>query len=517
MDNNVTLETRQQNLVTYEVTNDNVFNIFNLPQENLKFCEYRANKDSDGNTTSHLLILELLDEEYCCPVCKCSVHKHAKVTRIFRHISIDDKPIVIEMHLNRYKCKSCDKTFTPSTPLQHGKKRITNVLSNSILTRHCTTNNLTLKSTALSLGVSEYYVRTSVYGYCDGNFIDTSALDSSNEQDVCHFKTPSKVITHIYVDEIATHNRNYITLVYDAITHELLYWVLKNNKDAIQSFINWAGISLSPQVYVACDMNAPFFSAFKELLPECTITFDRFHHMSNIVDDLKIVYMQLAKDLPEDSPVKPLFFEKDKPALRLLFQREPNLKDKRDIKTLRKILNSSDFIKSIYEFYQSIIAFYDQAEQNEDEVDFTKNLLAICKNPLEVESLSPTFAHYKKNKQIYTKCGCEFLLHSSACIVENTKEKAIETNSEASLNESKKEGKHYSAISRMIRRIVTKLAPIASFAKTQLTTGPIEGLNNKLKVFKRAKYGIKSISNFMNLIKLSSLNWHVDAAKTKLA
>ena len=66
MDNNVTLETRQQNLVTYEVTNDNVFNIFNLPQENLKFCEYRANKDSEGNTTSHLLILELLDEEYCC-------------------------------------------------------------------------------------------------------------------------------------------------------------------------------------------------------------------------------------------------------------------------------------------------------------------------------------------------------------------------------------------------------------------------------------------------------------------
>lgn len=264
-------------------------------------------------------------------------------------------------------------------------------------------------------------------------------------------------------------------------------------------------------------MNAPFFSAFQELLPECTITFDRFHHMSNIADDLKIVYMQLAKDLPEDSPVKPLFFEKDKPALRLLLQREPNLKDKRDIKTLRKILNSSDFIKSIYEFYQNIIAFYDQAEQNEDEVDFTKNLLAICKNPLEVEALSPTFAHYKKNKQIYTKCGCEFLLHSSACIVENTKEKAIETNSEASLNESKKEGKHYSAICRMIRRIVTKLAPIASFAKTQLTTGPIEGLNNKLKVFKRAKYGIKSISNFMNLIKLSSLNWHADAAKTKLA
>ena len=119
----------------------------------------------------------------------------------------------------------------------------------------------------------------------------------------------------------------------------------------------------------------------------------------------------------------------------------------------------------------------------------------------------------KKNKQIYSKCGCEFLLHSSACIVENTKEKAIETNSEG----SSKEGKHYSVLSRMIRRIVTKVAPIASFAKTQLTTGPIEGLNNKLKVFKRAKYGIKSIPNFMKLIKLSSLNWHADAAKTKLA
>ena len=88
--------------------------------------------------------------------------------------------------------------------------------------------------------------------------------------------------------------------------------------------------------------------------------------MSNIVDDLKIVYMKLAKDLPDDSPVKPLFFEKDKPALRLLFLRESELKNKSDIKTLKTILKSSDFIKLIYEFYTGVIALYDQAKQNKE-------------------------------------------------------------------------------------------------------------------------------------------------------
>ena len=516
MDNNVTLHASQQNSGFDAISCNDWFTILDIPKDDYIFLGYHANSTPEGIITAHIITIEQKREK-CCPKCNKDIYKHEVVTRTLRHISIGNIPVIIVVKFYRYKCTVCDKTFTPVVHIQNGRQRITKGLAHHIAQSYIENKGLTIKNTALAQGVSMYYVDSVIFGNCKTNFHEDSTSDTDLESDVCNYKRPSEMITHIMVDEIATHNRNYVTLFYNAKNHDLLFWVKKNNKSAIQSFIKWAGITLSPNVYIACDMNAPFLSAFKEALPDCTITFDRFHHMSNIVDDLKIVYMKLAKDLPDDSPVKPLFFEKDKPALRLLFLRESELKNKSDIKTLKTILKSSDFIKSIYEFYTGVIALYDQAKQNKDEADFHTNLLALCKKPLEVEALSSTFAKYKKNFQLFSKCGCEVLHQCCECRLDASKENSIETDSEDHSKDSKKGKARYSVISKLVRRIVSKGPHIASFAKTQLTTGPIEGLNNKLKVLKRARYGIKNLSKFMDLLKLSNQRPYVASVKTKLA
>ena len=220
---------------------------------------YHANSTPEGIITGHIITIEQKREK-CCPKCNKDIYKHEVVMRTLRHISIGNIPVIIVVKLYRYKCTVCDKTFTPVVHIQNGRQRITKGLAHHIAQSYIENNGLTIKSTALAQGVSMYYVDSVIFGNCKTNFHEDSTSDTDLESDVCNYKRPSEMITHIMVDEIATHDRNYVTLFYNAKNHDPLFWVKKNNKSAIQSFIKWAGITLSPNVYIACDMNAPFLT-----------------------------------------------------------------------------------------------------------------------------------------------------------------------------------------------------------------------------------------------------------------
>lgn len=67
----------------------------------------------------------------------------------------------------------------------------------------------------------------------------------------------------------------------------------------------------------------------------------------------------------------------------------------------------------------------------------------------------------------------------------------------------------------MVRRFIKHLPNIARFAESKLTTGPIEGRNNLVKLIKKAKFGIKNLDSFVNVVRLRIRQEYSRNLKTK--
>ena len=380
---------------------------------------------------------------------------------------------------------------------------------------------------------------------------------------------------------------------------------MKNNKDAIKSFIEWGGDKISPELRVACDMNAPFVSAFKEALPACQITLDRFHVMVNIVDDFERAFLDIAFHMPDSNEVKSLLLDKNKEAIKVLVSRKSEL-DKDQKKLLKKLLENNYDMKTLYESYQSIIKCYDKSKSI---TEFRASIFKIMEDLLWVDAKSEAFSEYSKTTDVYQDCHCKHYLtpfpgsdsdkgalnqqtdnsnfnadvtnssntnvhdhaiddkeqspvnskeevvsstnvqdqpidkteqspvNSKEDVVSstnvqdqpidetgqspvNSKEDVVSSSqSSENITDSKKPSKkkrksRESSIVRLCRRLSSKLEYIANFTSTKLTTGPIEGLNNRLKSVKRARYGIKYLYRFMDIILIQSLKGYSGSVKT---
>ena len=557
-----------------------------------------TSKEVDG-TVHQSVIVHIRSTERLsqCPHegCGAHLHSHGPSKVGFRHLSLGDNPINICFYKNRYKCSKCGRTISTEAPFQYGNTRMTTALANNILNGYVDKLSYTGKAVARYLCVSEYYANLVIERYCDEMF--RGGLKGIENADQCMLLPPEYLITDVLVDEVSIKGRKYVTCVYDANNLRLLFYVLKNNKDAIKSFIEWGGDKISPELRVACDMNAPFVSAFKEALPSCQITLDRFHVMVNIVDDFERAFLDIAFHMPDSNEVKSLLLDKNKEAIKVLVSRKSEL-DKDQKKLLKKLLENNYDMKTLYESYQSIIKCYDKSKSI---TEFRASIFKIMEDLLWVDAKSEAFSEYSKTTDVYQDCHCKHYLtpfpgsdsdkgalnqqtdnsnfnadvtnssntnghdhaiddkeqspvNSKEEVVPyqqadnsnfnadvtnssntnghvhaiddkeqspvNSKEKVVPSSqSSENITDSKKPNKkkrkrRESSIVRLCRRLSSKLEYIANFTSTKLTTGPIEGLNNRLKSVKRARYGIKYLYRFMDIILIQSLKGYSGSVKT---
>lgn len=486
--------------------------------------------------------------------CGAHLHSHGPYKVVFRHLSLGDNPITICFYKNRYKCSKCGRTISTKAPFQYSSSRMTTALANNILNGYVDKLSYTGKAVARYLCVSEYYANLVIERYCDEMF--RGGLKGIENADQCMLLPPEYLITDVLVDEVSIKGRKYVTCVYDANNLRLLFYVLKNNKDAIKSFIEWGGDKISHELRVACDMNAPFVSAFKEALPSCQITLDRFHVMANIVDDFERAFLDIAFHMPDSNEAKSLLLDKNKEAIKVLVTRKSEL-DKDQKKLLKKLLENSDEVQTLYNSYQAIIKCYDKSKSI---TEFRASIFKIMGDILWVDARSEAFSEYSKPTDVYQDCLCPHYLtefpgsnsdkdaqnqqtdnskvkadvtHNSNTNVQdqpidetgqspvNSKEDVVSSSSQSSddITESQKpkKKKRNSSLVRVCRRLSSKLEYLANFVSTKLTTGPIEGLNNRLKSVKRARYGIKYLYRFMDIILIQSLKGYGGSVKTAQA
>ena len=322
----------------------------------------------------------------------------------------------------------------------------------------------------------------------------------------CNFVVPDYTIRRIWIDEISMHHRHYLTFIYDVDHHDLLFVTEKNNKNAIKSFFEWGKEKIAPDLSIACDMNAPYLSAFTEVLPNCKITFDRFHIIGHVIHDLTECCKAVVSLLPDNSKAKALFNNETKDAFRIFFSRGKNLK-KGERAKLNLLLKSHPDIKAFHDIYKDILACYDNAKSYSD---FRQQILIICQNMLKIEVNSEVFTACKKDKSLFKACCYEFELDNIPRILSN---QGYDDEAIHQLINNNQVGE--SKITKMVRRFIKHLPNIARFAESKLTTGPIEGRNNLVKLIKKAKFGIKNLDSFVNVVRLRIRQEYSRNLKTK--
>ena len=572
MINNTPYQLNQQ---TNYITLEELYGL-NVPGVHVtKVIPRRENPNSD-ELTGVLVEVEQTPPNVCpyCGNSDSAFHRHFTTMRRFKHPDLCGTPTAVLFHSVRYKCSKCSRTFTPKALIENKHSMLTGAMAKAIIKTHTDQQCITYRRAARFLGVSDYHVKRVIEDHCDkernltqedinpikepkkicdsdtcANSTPSSNLvreeepkescdsdicanssPSSNlvreeepEQNVsslssdipnvsekktwkCNFVVPDYTIRRIWIDEISMHHRHYLTFIYDVDHHDLLFVTEKNNKNAIKSFFEWGKEKIAPDLSIACDMNAPYLSAFTEVLPNCKITFDRFHIIGHVIHDLTECCKAVVSLLPDNSKAKALFNNETKDAFRIFFSRGKNLK-KGERAKLNLLLKSHPDIKAFHDIYKDILACYDNAKSYSD---FRQQILIICQNMLKIEVNSEVFTACKKDKSLFKACCYEFELDNIPRILSN---QGYDDEAIHQLINNNQVGE--SKITKMVRRFIKHLPNIARFAESKLTTGPIEGRNNLVKLIKKAKFGIKNLDSFVNVVRLRIRQEYSRNLKTK--
>ena len=572
MINNTPYQLNQQ---TNYITLEELYGL-NVPGVHVtKVIPRRENPNSD-ELTGVLVEVEQTPPNVCpyCGNSDSAFHRHFTTMRRFKHPDLCGTPTAVLFHSVRYKCSKCSRTFTPKALIENKHSMLTGAMAKAIIKTHTDQQCITYRRAARFLGVSDYHVKRVIEDHCDkernltqedinpikepkkicdsdtcansspssnlvreeepkescDSDICANSSPSSNlvreeepEQNVsslssdipnvsekktwkCNFVVPDYTIRRIWIDEISMHHRHYLTFIYDVDHYDLLFVTEKNNKNAIKSFFEWGKEKIAPDLSIACDMNAPYLSAFTEVLPNCKITFDRFHIIGHVIHDLTECCKAVVSLLPDNSKAKALFNNETKDAFRIFFSRGKNLK-KGERAKLNLLLKSHPDIKAFHDIYKDILACYDNAKSY---TDFRQQILIICQNMLKIEVNSEVFTACKKDKSLFKACCYEFELDNIPRILSN---QGYDDEAIHQLINNNQVGE--SKITKMVRRFIKHLPNIARFAESKLTTGPIEGRNNLVKLIKKAKFGIKNLDSFVNVVRLRIRQEYSRNLKTK--
>ena len=220
--------------------------------------------------TESVLIFESKQktEDVLCPYCGGKVHiceltnKHLRDMPIWSGVSQD---ICFQCH--RYRCVECGKKHTEDIPLQYPGTRITERAAKWIQT--LLLNKVSIRNIQKITHIHWETIRN----------IHIASMEKTLEKHTEDLKAAGYHPQFLAVDEFAIHKgHTYATCVMDLETGEVLWVGNGRSKEDFRRFFDEVEPSFIANVKaVAMDMNASYHLLVKEYLPEAKIVYDRYH------------------------------------------------------------------------------------------------------------------------------------------------------------------------------------------------------------------------------------------------
>lgn len=414
-------------------------------------------RDQEGKRSVILFESKQDSREVKCPHCGGRVYEDGTTTKHLRDMPIW---VGIEQELaflcHRYECLECGRKFTEGVPLKYPGTRITERAANWI--KSLLYNKASIRSIQNVTGIHWETIRR----------IHEEMMSHTLEEHTRELIARDYHPHYLAVDEFAIHKgHTYATCVMDLESGEVLWVGSGRSIEDFRRFFDEVEPSFLTEIKaVAMDMNASYHKVVQEMLPGVPIVYDRYHMQAQYGKDvLGAVRLEEARRHKARSVA--LGQEADftdheqKQAVQAEIRQEKAAY--RQIKKLRWTLltNGEKLGDERREHLQEIL-------QNHSD-------LAVC---------------YAMKEEM---CRLFSLRDPAAA-----RERWIAWFAAARQS-------NIPALVRFADLKEQRIEGLIAHATFPISTGKLEGFNNKIKVAKRIAYGFRNDSYFFSLVRLLSL------------
>lgn len=251
----------------------------------------RTEKDKKGQDMFLFHGILRPDPLHFCPECRNPMHVHNTFATTLRHLPFGPALTFIRFTRKQYKCPCCMKTVMEPVSFRSEHHRITKALEKYAedLLEQGYTNKEVSSITGLGQGtVKDIDLVRLRRKYTESNQEEDGTLSVK-------LKKPDSQTKFLIIDEFKLHdNYKYATHIIDGETGHILWIAHGKKKQVVYDFIDHVGMEWMNNVQaVACDMNSDFQEAFEERCEWIQVVFDHFHIVKNFNDK---VVSEVRKD-----------------------------------------------------------------------------------------------------------------------------------------------------------------------------------------------------------------------------
>lgn len=392
--------------------------------------------------------IELQEEDTLCPNCGCKMYKHDSHEITLRHLPIGPIYTYIKPTVYQFQCDNCGYNQTQNITFKADGYRITKALKNYVEDL-LSTNKFTLTDIAKLTGLDRATVKD----------IDKKRLlgkyTVKNGDRTISLIQPEQQAQYLAIDEFKLHDGyKYATHIIDLETGHILWIAEGKKKQVVYDFINHVGLDwMSKVIAVGCDMNSDFEEAFKEKCPNIKIVYDRFHivkHLNETIGDIRKDGQSRLKNEGDIEGYKSL--KKSRyiltSSMKTLEQKDKEVEESKVISKGNELFKKPDIVRKgkYRERYETII--------NNNETLLVAELLK--------ELLTQAYETYEVNELEDAILDAMWLCEQNG-------------------------NKH---LIKFMNLLYNHLDGIVTHAEYHISSGKIEGINNKIKTVRRQAYGL---------------------------
>ena len=424
---------------------------FMIPHGLVDFDSQGTRIEIDGSGKEMLIFhgdLWMIGRPYCRD-CMVEMHVNNTFPTTLRHLPFGGSLSFVRFTRRQYRCPECGKTVMQPVSFRAEHHRATKALEQYAedLLRHGYTNKEVSSITGLGQGTVKEI---------DKCRLRREYTENGQEEGTVVLKRPTEYATQLSIDEFKLHNAyKYATHIIDLKSGHILWIGHGKGKQVVYDFIDHVGEEWMSHVEaVACDMNSDFQEAFEERCEWIQPVFDYFHIVKNFNDN---VIGAVRKDEQE----------------RLV--KSGDIEGAKALKKTKYILTSK----------RSTLQRKDREADEGKMLSHGSSLFHM-----------PEVRRHGGYESKYNALLSENSLLFTVDLVKEQLRAAFAETSEFAMSErvmdiidicNATRNAHFQWFARLLQ---THMIGIIAHATYRISSGKIEGINNKIKTLRRQAYGI---------------------------